>query len=127
MGFYISYINRVAILLGLSEEEVYELLKRMNGHFRKHGIDNEQIAKSFFILSDIQMKKETQRIKLSVPLLGFKHKGIEKYRVEIVKLQDKGMSVEKIAKHLKGKKDAPSLSTVKRYLKALSDWRKNNG
>jgi hypothetical protein len=127
MGFKINHRKRVAKLLGLEIHEVNELLNRMNGHFRKNGIDNDEIARSFFILGDIQTKKETQRIKFSVPLLDFKHKGIINYRVKIVTWRDKGFSAEYIAKRLKAKEDAPSLSTIKRYLKAVSDWRKNNG
>jgi len=127
MGFPINDRKRVAKVLGLEIYEVNELLKRMNGHFRKNGIDNKEIARSFFILLDILRRKKKQYIDLSVPLLDFKHKGIEKYRVDIVKLQDEGLSPEKIAKHLKSKKDAPSLSTIKRYLNSLADWRKQNG
>ena len=41
MGFAINDRKRVAKVLGLEIHEVNELLKRMNGHFRKNGIDNK--------------------------------------------------------------------------------------
>ena len=53
MGFKINHRKRLAKAFGLSLDEVNELLQRMNGYFRKNGIDNEEIAKSFFILNDI--------------------------------------------------------------------------
>ena len=92
MGFKTNHRKRLAKAFGLSLDEVNELLQRMNGYFRKNGIDNEEIAKSFFILNDILHRKEKQRIKLSIPLFGFKSKGIEKYRVEIVKFDEQGLS-----------------------------------
>jgi len=127
MGFKINHRKRAAETLGISLDEVNELLKRINGHLRKFGIDNEEIAKSFFILKDILDRKEAQRIILSIPLLMFTHKGIKKYRVEIVNMFDAGFSINKIYQVLKLKKDAPSLSTIKRYISALKDWRSENG
>jgi len=127
MGFKINHSARAATLLHLSLDESHELSKRMYGHLIKNGLSQDQIAKSFFILRDIWMRKERQRIRLSVPLLGFKNKGIEKYRIEIAKLQDEGLSANQIAKVLQKKKDAPSVSTSKRYIKALKEWRLNHG
>lgn len=127
MGFKINHRKRLAKLLNLSLDEVNEFLKRINGHLQKHGTNSDEIAKSFFILRDILHRKEQQRIKLTLPLLGFKNIGLKKHRVEIVKLFDKGLSVANIHKSIKLKKDAPSLSTVKRYIKALRDWRLENG
>ena len=63
---------------------------------------------------------------MSIPLLGFKSKGIEKYRVEIVKLDKEGLSPQKIVNHIKGRKYEVSLSTIKRYLNALKNWRSEN-
>lgn len=127
MGFYINYRNRVAKQFSLSLDETNELLKRIRGHFKKHGISEDEIAKSFFILRDIIKKKEEQKLRTSIPELNFKNKGIEKYKIQIVKLLDKNLSSYKIYEELKLKKDCPSLSTIKRYVKALMDWRKNNG
>jgi len=127
MGFKIHHMARVAKLLSLSVDESHELTKRMHGHLKKSGLNQDEIAKSFFVLNDIWKRKEEQKIKLSVPLLGFKNKGIEKYRIEIVKLKTEGLSADKIAKTLKNKKDAPSVSTIKRYIKALKEWRLNHG
>jgi len=126
MSFEINYKQRVSKILNISIDEVGELLKRAEGHCRKNGANRYELARMFFILEDINNRKEKQRIKDSAPLLGFKHKGIDKYRGEIVRLQEDGLSAEKTAKYLCRKKDAPSLSTIKRYLKALSNWRKNN-
>jgi len=127
MGFKINHRKKAAKTLGISLDEMNELLKRMNGHFRKFGVDNDEIAKSFFILKHILDRKEQQRIDLSIPILKFTQKGVKKYRVEIVKMFDDGLSINKIYKELKLKKDAPSLSTIKRYISALKDWRQNNG
>lgn len=128
MGFKINYRKRVAIQFGLSEEETNELLKRLHGHLKRHGVSHEEIAKSFFILREILERKEKQRIRQNVPQLGFKNKGIEKYKIEIVKLYEQGLSAEKIHHTLKLKKEAPSLSTIKRYIKAFKEWKgTNNG
>lgn len=126
MSFPINYKQRVADQFDLSTDEVNELLKRMHGHFKKHGISHKEIARSFFILNNIKIRKEQQRIKQCVPVLGFKHKGIELYRVEFVKKYNKGISCEQIYKDIRLKKDAPSLATVKRYIKAYKEWRSKN-
>lgn len=126
MSFKINYPQRMAkTLKNLSKDEVKEFLKRAEGHLQKHGNHRLSIAKMFFILDEIYDRKEKQRIKDSAPLLGFKHKGIGEYRGEIVRLHEEGSSAEKIAEKLKAEKDAPSLSTIKRYIKAVSDWREN--
>lgn len=127
MGFFIDYRKRVAQQFSLSVDETNELLKRMHGHYKKNGISHEEIAKSFFVLRNIVHRKEDQKLKTSVPQLNFKNKGIEKYKIEIVKFLDKGISTTKIFEAIKLKKNAPSLSTIKRYIKAFNDWRNNNG
>lgn len=127
MGFFIDYKKRVAKQFSLSLDETNELLKRMHGHFKKNGISNNEIAKSFFILREIIKRKEEQKLKTSIFDLDFKHKGIKKYKIEIVKLFDKGFSSYKIYEELKLKKDCPSLSSIKRYIKTYKKWRQNNG
>jgi hypothetical protein len=125
MAFEINYKQRMSKILNISIDEANELLKRGERHLKKNGTNRHELARMFFILEDIYTRKEEQRIKDSAPLLGFKHKGIERYRGEIIRMHEDGTSAEKVAKHLCRKKDAPSLSTIKRYLKAVRDWREN--
>lgn len=127
MGTKINYTKRTAQVLELEEYEVNELVKRMYGHFKTNGIAKDEIVKSFFILQSIYERKEKIRLETTAPLLDFKNKGIKLYRGNIVKLHDAGLSTHEIHKHLKLKKDAPSLSTIKRYIKSLQEWRINNG
>ena len=127
MSFEINYKQRVSKILDISIDEVSELLKRAEGHIRKNGVNRHELAKMFFILENINNRKEEQRVKDRAPLLEFKHKGIVKYRGDIVRLYQNEVSAERIAKKYNGKKDAPSLSTIKRYLKALNTWREDNG
>ena len=128
MSFKINYPQRMAkTLKNLSKDEAKEFLRRAEGHLQKHGNNRLSIAKMFFILDEIYDRKEKQRIENSAPLLDFKHKGIDRHRGEIVRLHEEGLSAEKIANELCRKKDAPSISTIKRYLKAVSDWREING
>ncbi|QOP45692.1 hypothetical protein [Sulfurimonas paralvinellae] len=128
MGTKINYTKRASQILEIEEYEVNELVKRMYGHFNKNGFAKDEIVKSFFILNDIKIRKEKIRLETTAPLLGFKNKGIEQYKGNIVKLHDEGKSTHEIHKNLKlNKKDAPSLSTIKRYIKSLQEWRSNNG
>ena len=113
--------------MNLSEDEVRELAKRMNGHFKKHGTTKDEIIRSFFILQDIRNRKESLQQKFLAPDLGFKQKGISLYKSEIVKLYNQGLSAGKIYDALKYKKEKPSLSTIKRYLKSYREWRRENG
>jgi hypothetical protein len=99
----------------------------MYGHFKQNGIKKEQIVKSFFILASIYQRKEQIKLDTTAPLLGFKNIGIKIYKGTIVKLHDACLSSHEIYKHLKQKKDAPSLSTIKRYIKSLKEWRLENG
>lgn len=127
MAFEINYKQRMANILNLSRDEVNEFLKRSEKHLKKNGTNRLELARMFFILEDIYIRKEEQRIKESAPLLGFKHNGIQRYRGEIIRLHEEGTSAEKIAKHFYRKKDAPSLSTIKRYIKAVKSWKENDG
>lgn len=127
MSFEINYKQRMSKTLNISIDEVSEFLKRAEGHLKKNGVNRHELARAFFILENINNRKVEQRIKDSAPLLEFKHKGIVKYRGEIVRLYQNEVSAERIAKKLNVKKDAPSLSTIKRYLKALNAWREDNG
>ena len=123
----IDYLARAAKILSLSIDETKELSNRMYGHFDKNGIKKDEIIKSFFILASIYYRKEQIRLETTAPLLGFKNKGIQVYKGIIVKLHDAKLSSHEIYKHLKLKKDAPSLSTIKRYIKTLKEWRLENG
>jgi hypothetical protein len=123
----IDYLKRAAITLGLSSDETKELSNRMYGHFKKHGIKKDEIIKSFFILQHIYYRKEQIKLKTTAPLLGFKNKGIKIYKGDIVKFFDAGLSSHEINKRLSVKKDAPSLSTIKRYINTLKAWRLENG
>lgn len=58
MGTKINYTKRAARTLGLSLDETNELIKRLHGHYKKFGIDGDQIEKSFFILQQIYERKE---------------------------------------------------------------------
>jgi hypothetical protein len=127
MGVKINYTKRASEILNLTEDEVRELSKRMHGHFRRNGIDRDAIVKSVFILQDIYERKEKIKEATTAPLLDFKSKGIKLYKGNIVKLYDDGFSTREIHKKMKHKKDAPSLSTIKRYISKLKDWRANNG
>lgn len=127
MSFKIDYSKRVASILGLSQDEVKELLKRLEGHYLKHGVSQFEIARSFFVLKHIYTRKQIQKLEQSAPELGFKHRGIIAYKGEIVRLLSEGYGSQKICKALQHKKDAPSLATIKRYVKAYSEWRKNHG
>jgi len=127
MGVKINYIKRASTTLNLAEDEIRELSKRMHGHFVKNGIDRDEIVKSFFILQKIYERKERIKEATTAPLLDFKNKGIQLYKGKIVKLYDLKFSTHEIYKHLTLKKDAPSLSTIKRYIVALKKWRSNNG
>lgn len=124
MGFKINHKKRMAKTLNLSLNDIDELLARMRGHF-KNKITYTEIARSFFILDDIYKRNEIKRIKKEVPELGFKNKGILKYRTHIVKLIRKEFSSEKIYKLLRKYKDCPSLSTIKRYKKSYNEWESN--
>lgn len=123
----IDYTARAAKTLGLSIDETKELSNRMYGHFDKNGIYKDEIIKSFFILESIYHRKEQIRLETTAPLLGFKNIGIQIYKGTIVKLHDTDLSSHDIHKHLKLKKDAPSLSTIKRYIQSLREWRLENG
>ena len=127
MGTKINYLKRTANILNITEDETRELSKRMYGHFKKNGIKKDEVLKSFFILGRIYDRKEKIRLETTAPLLGFKNKGIQLYKGKIVKLYDLKFSTHEIYKHLTLKKDAPSLSTIKRYIVALKKWRSNNG
>lgn len=127
MSTKINYTRRAAKTLNLEEYEVNELIKRMYGHFKKNGIEKNEITKAFFILQSIYERKEKIKLETTAPLFGFKHKGIELYRGTIVKLHKKGKSTHKIYDTLKRKKDAPSHSTIKRYIKALTQRSEHHG
>ncbi|MBA1432447.1 MAG: hypothetical protein FAF04_02360 [Epsilonproteobacteria bacterium] len=127
MGTKIDYTKRAAKTLELTLDETHELVKRLHGHYKKFGIDRDQIEKSFFILQQIYDRKEQIKLQTTAPLLGFKHKGIELYRGLIVKLHKQGLSTHEIHKKIGRKKDAPSQSTIKRYIKALKEWSANHG
>jgi len=123
----IDYKSRAAKTLGLTVCETNELIKRMYGHLNKNGILKDEIVKSFFILESIYQRKEHIRLETTAPLLGFKNKGIQFYKGTIVKLFDEKLSAHKIHNNLKLKKEAPSLSTIKRYIRSLKNWRLENG
>ncbi|WP_457746286.1 hypothetical protein [Sulfurimonas sp.] len=123
----IDYLKRAAKALELEEYEVNELAKRMLGHLKKEQLSKDAIIKAFFILQDIKERKEQIRIQTTAPLLNFKNKGIALYRGTIVKLHKQGLSTYKIFDTLKRKKDAPSHSTIKRYLKTLKEKGYING
>lgn len=127
MSFKIDYSKRVANLLGLSTDEVKELLKRLEGHYKKHGVTKFEIARSFFVLRDIFTRKQIQKLEQSAPNLGFKHRGLIAYKKEIVHMVSEGFGSQKIYYTLQHKKDAPSLATIKRYVKAYIEWRSLNG
>ncbi len=127
MGVKIDYRVRAAKTLGLSLDETNELIKRLHGHYKRFGIDGDQIEKSFFILQQMYERKEQIKLQTTAPLLGFKHRGIKLYRGLIVKLHKEGLSTHEIHKKIYRKKDAPSHSTIKRYLKALKERNLNNG
>jgi len=127
MGAKINYTKRTAKILNITEDEVRELSKRIYGHFKKNGIQKNEIIKSFFILESIYTRKEKIKLETTAPLLGFKNKGIKLYKGNIVKLYDLGLSTHDIYKQLKSKKDVPSLSTIKRYIVALKEWRFEDG
>ncbi len=127
MGVKIDYRARAAKTLGLTLDETNELVKRLHGHYKKFGIDKDQIEKSFFIFQEIYKRKEQITLQTTAPLLGFKHKGIELYRGLIVKLHKQGLSTHEIHKKIYRKKDAPSHSTIKRYIKTLKVWEQNHG
>jgi hypothetical protein len=123
MGLPIDYLKRVGKLLDLSQDEVKELIFRMEGHYKQHGADHFEVARSFFILKDIWMRKAAEKLEKEIPTLGFKHMGLLKYRCEIVQMMTEGLGSQKIHEALKYKNGAPSLATIKRYMKAYKEWR----
>jgi len=62
-----NYIKRTAKTLGLEGYEVNELIKRMHRHFKKNGIDKEEITKAFFILQSIYERKEKIKLETTAP------------------------------------------------------------
>ncbi len=126
MGFNINYIRRVAKTLNLSENETRELIRRMNGHLQIHGTNKHELLRAFFVIEDIYTRKIEKKMSLSAPEFNFKHKGIIAYKGEIVSLLNKGYSSQKIYNSLQGKRNCPSLATIKRYIKQYKDWRCNN-
>ena len=127
MSTKINYTKRTAKTLDLEEYEVNELIKRMHGHFKKNGIEKDEITKAFFILQSIYERKEKIKLETTAPPLKSTQKGMKLYRGRIVKLHDAGQSTHAIYKDLKFKKDAPSLTTIKNYIRLLKEWRMNNG
>lgn len=123
MAFNKNFIRRHAKVLRLTEAEMKDLVKRMLGHLQMHGLNEFELARSFFVLKEICTRKIQKELENNIPEFGFKQRGIILYRVEIVDLLNEGYGSQKIHNALSDKANCPSLATIKRYIKAYKEFK----